>query len=368
MTESVLPEPGRRRSRKRRSGCLPILLVAVLFCAIVAWFARGAISDVRDMFAGPEDYAGPGTGAVTVVIDPGQSISSMGDRLEGLDVVASADAFVDAAGENPDSQSIQAATYQMKKRMKASDAVAFLADPKNAGAGNTVTVPEGARVGQIVDAIVKKTDFTEKQLTDLLARPASIGLPAEAAGNPEGYLYPATYDVTESTTPKSLLSQMVAQTARAEQDLGITAAAKKLGLTPHEVITVASILEYEANRGPDYPKVARVIYNRLDDGMALQLDSTVSYVSKRKGDVWTTEAERDSESLYNTYKHTGLPPGPIGSPGRETIEAALNPAQGSWLYFVPDYENETTVFSTTLAEHNVAVNRLREYCRTHDEC
>lgn len=368
MTESVLPEPGRRRSRKKRSGCLPMLLVVLLFGAIVAWFARGAISDVKDMFAGPEDYAGPGTGAVTVVIDPGQSIRAMGDRLEDLDVVASSDAFVEAAGENPDSQGIQAATYRMKKQMKAADAVSFLADPANAGAGNTVTVPEGARVGQIIDAIVKKTDFTAKQLTALLDKPASIGLPAEAAGNPEGYLYPATYEITDSTTPKSLLSQMVAQTEAAEEDLGITAAAEKLGLTPHEVITVASILEYEANRGEDYPKVARVIYNRLDDGMALQLDSTVSYVSKRKGDVWTTAEERDSESLYNTYKHTGLPPGPIGSPGKETIEAALNPADGPWLYFVPDYENETTVFSTTLAEHNVAVDRLREYCRTHDEC
>ncbi|NGZ99703.1 hypothetical protein G5V59_03045 [Nocardioides sp. W3-2-3] len=227
MTESVLPEPGRRRSRKRRSGCLPVMLVALLFGAIVAWFARGAISDVKDMFAGPEDYAGPGAGAVTVVIDPGQSIRSMGDRLEGLDVVASSDAFVDAAGKNAKSQSIQAATYQMKKQMKAADAVAFLADPKNAGAGNTVTVPEGARVGQIVDAIEKKTDFTEKRTTDLLANPASIGLPAEAAGNPEGYLYPATYEINDRTTPKSLLSQMVAQTAAAEKDLGITAGARK---------------------------------------------------------------------------------------------------------------------------------------------
>jgi UPF0755 protein len=356
------------RRPRRRSGCLPILLVILLFAAIVGWFARGAVSDVKDLFAGADDYPGPGSGKVTVVIDPGQSISSMGDELEELDVVASADAFVDAAGSNPAAQGIQAATYTMKLKMKASDAVAYLANPANAGAGDTVTVPEGARVRDIVATIVDKTDFTKRQLTRLLANPASIGLPAEAGGNPEGYLYPATYEITKSTTPKSLLSQMVAKTAAAEKDLGIAAAARKLGLTPHEVITVASILEYEANRGPDYPKVARVIYNRLDDGMRLQLDSTVSYVSKRKGDVWTTAEERASDSLYNTYQHEGLPPGPIGSPGQETIEAALHPANGPWLYFVPDYENSTTVFSTTLAEHNVAVDRLREYCRTHDEC
>ena len=82
--------------------------------------------------------------------------------------------------------------------------------------------------------------------------------------------------------------------------------------------------------------------------MPLQLDSTVSYVSQREGDVYTTAAERANPSAYNTYKHTGLPPGPIGSPGEETIEAALAPAKGDWLYFVPDYEDDTTRFSDDL--------------------
>lgn len=371
MIESVLPdtEPGRRRARKRRSGGLRILLVFAVFALALALAFVYVVRPAWDrLFAEAEDYPGPGKGEVTVVIDPGQSVQSMGEELDELDVVASSDAFVDAAKDNPDSQRIQAATYTMKKQMKAADAVAFLANPANAGAGNTVTIPEGARVRDVVATIVKRTDFTKQQLTRLLASPSSIGLPAEADGNPEGYLYPATYEITDSTTPKSLLSQMVAKTADVEKDLGIANRAEQLGLTPHEVITVASILEYEANREPDYPKVARVIYNRLDDGMRLQLDSTVSYVSKRKGDVWTTAEERQDDSLYNTYQHEGLPPGPIGSPGQATIEAALSPAEGPWLYFVPDYENKTTVFSTTLAEHNVAVDRLREYCRTHDEC
>ena len=123
---------------------------------------------------------------------------------------------------------------------------------------------------------------------------------------------------------------------------------------------MASILEYEANRSEDYPKVARVLYNRQKRQMPLQLDSTVSYVSKRSGDVWTTAAERSNTSLYNTYAHAGLPPGPIGSPGEETIKAALNPAEGSWIFFVPDYEAKTTRFSTTLAEHQKWVEKLTE--------
>ena len=366
--QRMLPAGGSRRAKKQRSGCLPILVVAIIFCAVIAWLARGAIGDIKDMFADAEDYPGPGNGAVVFVIDPGQSVASMGAELEKLDVVASSEAFVDAAKKNAKSNAIQAGSYDLKKKMKSSDVVDHLADPTNVKAANTVTVPEGARIDQVIAAIVKKSDFTEKQLTTLLARPGQIGLPPEAAGNPEGYLYPATYEITKNTTPKSLLSQMVAQTATVQEDLDIAARAQALGLTPHEVITVASILEYEANRSPDYAKVARVLYNRLGPDMALQLDPTVSYVSKRKGDVWTTQTERESKSLYNTYEHKGLPPGPIGSPGKETIEAALNPADGNWLFFVPDYENETTVFTDNLDDHNAAVERLREYCRTHDEC
>jgi UPF0755 protein len=141
-----------------------------------------------------------------------------------------------------------------------------------------------------------------------------------------------------------------------------------LGYTGEQILTVASILEYEANNDEDYAKVARVLYNRLDKGMPLQLDSTVSYVSGRKGDVFTTPEERDAESAYNTYQNPGLPPGPIGSPGEKTIEAALNPADGTWLYFVAvNLETGKTVFSDTLGEHNRAVAQLQEYCKTAPE-
>ena len=116
--------------------------------------------------------------------------------------------------------------------------------------------------------------------------------------------------------------------------------------------------------------MARVLYNRLDRPIRpLQLDSTVPYVSKRKGDVFTTPEERDDPSAYNTYKHPGLPPGPIGSPGEKTIEAALNPAKGTWLYFVAvNLETGETVFSDTNDEHSKAVAKLQEYCRGTDVC
>ena len=186
--------------------------------------------------------------------------------------------------------------------------------------------------------------------------------------NPEGYLFPATYTVEPGTSATDLLKQMVAKTVDVSKTLDIDTRASALGLSGEEILTVASILEYEAKKDEDYPKVARVLYNRLKVDQALQLDSTVSYVSKRKGDVFTTAEERADPSAYNTYKHTGLPPGPIGSPGEKTIEAALNPAEGDWLYFVAvNLETGETVFSETKAEHDTAVVKLQEYCRGVDD-
>lgn len=367
-TTSTPRAAGHRRGKRRRSGCLPILVVAAIFIGLAVYFVPKGIDEIRSRFAGPEDYPGPGTGRVAVVIDPGQTISSMGAELAELDVVASAEAFVDAASANPDAQGIQAGSYTMRREMAASDAVARLADPSNMRAANTVTVPEGARVGQVVEAIVDTSDFTTRELTALLDDPDRIGLPAEAEGNPEGYLFPATYEIGPDTTARGLLSDMVAQTAAVEEELDITRGARALGLTPHEIITVASILEREVNRSQDYPRAAEVIYNRLDDGMMLQMDSTVAYVSQREGDPWTTDEERSVESAYNTYQNTGLPPGPIGSPGRETIEAALNPGQGDLLYFVADFENGGTLFAETYAEHQANVAQVQEYCQSSDDC
>jgi UPF0755 protein len=245
--------------------------------------------------------------------------------------------------------------------------VSILVDPDNI-VTTSVTVPEGLRVKDVVALLVKSTDFEKAEFDAALADPEALGLPAYAEGNPEGYLFPATYTVEPGTSARELLRQMISKTLDVEKQLDIETRAKSLNLSKEQVLIVASILEYEANRDADYPKVARVLYNRIDQNIALQLDSTVSYVSKRKGDVWTTPEERASSSEYNTYKHPGLPPGPIGSPGAKTIEAALNPADGNWLYFVPDFENGATVFSDNLADHEKAAEKAREYCRTHEEC
>ena len=356
--------PARRR---RARGCLPVLVVLVVLAAIAFFGGRFAYDEISSRLGPAPDYAGPGSGAVLFEVKSGATSADIGRALKAKGVVKSVDAFNDAARKDDKSRDIQVGYYQLKKQMKASEALAVLVDPANL-IQSLVVVPEGARVRQVVKTIVEKTDISKKAVTAALADPRAIGLPAEAHGNPEGYLFPATYTVPPKQTARGLIKQMVAKSVEVDHSLDLATKAQAVGLTPEQVLTVASILEYEANRSEDYPKVARVLYNRLARQMPLQLDSTVSYVSQRAGDVWTTAAERANTSAYNTYVHTGLPPGPIGSPGEETIKAALAPAKGSWLFFVPDYQAHTTHFSTTLKQHEKWVAKLRAYCRESADC
>jgi UPF0755 protein len=361
---------GRQRAGRRRADRGPSrvkrLLRTLMLILVVAALVF-AIVKVMDMFGGPEDYSGQGKGKVVIEVPVGANGMQIADVLAEEDVVKSAEAYYQVSLNDSRSQSIQPGFYELRKQMSAKAALDALVDKKNRVEGR-VAVPEGARVDQIVTLIAEGSEIPEKDVTAALKKTEDLGLPAEAEGNPEGYLFPATYTVEPGSSATDLLKQMVAKTVEVSKTLDIDTRASALGLSGEEVLTVASILEYEAKKDDDYPKVARVLYNRLKADQALQLDSTVSYVSKRKGDVFTTAEERADPSAYNTYKHTGLPPGPIGSPGEKTIEAALNPAEGDWLYFVAvNLETGETVFSETKAEHDKAVAQLQEYCRGADD-
>ena len=363
------PQPGRRRATHSKPKRFWVRRLLVLLIVVVLIFGGyKAWGKASTLLNGPADFTGQGVGSVILEVTPGANGMVIANALKKADVVKSAEAFYQLSLKDARAQSIQPGFYKLRKKMSAEFAMRELSDRANRVEG-TVTIPEGSRVGQIVSAIVKGSEIKQADLTSALKKPETLGLPAAAKGNPEGYLYPATYTVEPGMTAIELLQSMVKKTLAVEKELDIGTRAKALGLNSEEIITVASILEYEAKKDADYPKVARVLYNRIKAGMALQLDSTVSYVSQRKGDVFTTDAERNNQSQYNTYQHQGLPPGPIGSPGQKTIEAALNPAAGSWLYFVAvNLDTGETVFSDTFAEHNKAVAKLQEFCRSSKSC
>ncbi len=355
--------PGRRRAERPPSKPWGRRIIALLVVLVVIFGAYKVVGKAMDFFGGPADYSGQGTGSVVVEIPSGANGQQIANILKKADVVKSAEAFYQLSLNDSRFQAVQAGFFKLRKQMSADWAMRELTDRNNRVEGK-VTIPEGARVSSIIKIIAKSTDFKETDVEAALDKPESLGLPDEAKGNPEGFLYPATYEVAPGSTATSLLKQMVQKTVAVEKELDLVQRADEVGLTPVEVMTLASILEYEANRDEDYPKVARVFLNRLDQGIALQSDATVAFANGITGDVWTTPEQRDNPSEYNTYEHRGLPPGPIGAAGKKTIESVLNPADGDWLYFVPDYENKTTVFSNNLADHERAADRLRAWCRS----
>ncbi len=342
--------PGRRRAerptkRRRGRGIIALLVVLAVLIAGGIW----AYGFAKDRFGSPEDYSGEGTGEVVIQVESGATWRSLSYDLEEKDIVKSAQAFYEAALADVDQHMLKAGTYLMKKKMSA-DAAYRALTTEIVSADDRVTIPEGSRVDDVVEAITSNTDIAAADLETALADPASIGLPEIAAGNPEGYLFPATYTVDPGETAVTLLSKMVAKGLQVASDLDIEGRAAALGYTTEQILTIASILEYEV-ANEDMGKAAQVIYNRLEKNMALEMDSTVHFVAQRSGDVFTTEEERDIDSPYNTYKYPGLPPGPIGSPGEAAIEAALNPEESNLLYFVAHPETGKTTFAETYSEH-----------------
>ncbi|MFJ7414980.1 endolytic transglycosylase MltG [Streptomyces sp. NPDC098077] len=196
----------------------------------------------------------------------------------------------------------------------------------------TLMIPEGRRVSQVYEAVDQALDLKPGS-TRKAATTVDLALPDQAEGNPEGYLFPATYPLDSATEPAGLLRYM-ADTARKHFGADhVTAGAQRNNVSVYDTITIASIVQAEADTASDMGKVARVVYNRLLKDMPLQMDSTINYALKRST-LDTTTADTQLDSPYNSYRIKGLPPTPIGNPGDEALRAAVSPTPGPWLYFV----------------------------------
>ena len=223
-----------------------------------------------------------------------------------------------------------------------------------------LVIPEGWRAGQIYRAVDKALALPPGATKKSLLK-ADLKLPDDAEGNPEGYLFPATYPVAEDATPQSLLRFMVDTANKRFRGGPITAGAQRNAMNTYQVVTAASIIQSEAATKDDMHKVARVIFNRLERGMPLQMDSTLNYALNRST-LDTTTSDTKLRSPYNSYARMGLPPTPIANPGEDAMRAAINPTPGDWLYFVTVKPGDTR-FTSSYEEHlkNVAeFNRNRE--------
>jgi UPF0755 protein len=322
--------------RRGLSGCLVVVVVLVL--------GVGGVLFLRDRFAGPADYRGAGGPAVTVQVHPGDTATQIGGTLHDAGVVASVAAFVQAAMDNSDSVGIQPGYYSLPTKISGSDAVTSLLDPASK-VQNTVTIPEGLRLDQTVTLLVKGTGVSQAQFDHVLAHPVGLGLPPYAGNSAEGFLFPATYDFPPDATAQQILHTMVARFDQAATEIRLVPNAVKVNLSPRDAVIVASIVQAEVAEA-DFGKAARVIYNRLNQGIKLQMDSTVNFALK-SSDLTLTNEQIGIDSPYNTYKYAGLPPGPINSPGQAALEAALAPATGDWLYFIAEAPGSTTTRFTS---------------------
>jgi peptidoglycan lytic transglycosylase G len=345
-TARAAGKPAKRKRGFRRIA--PWLALAVVLAMLGA--AGGGYYYIWHTYLHPADYSGDGTGSVTVQIKPGDAAATVGERLQALGVVASARAFENAAKASGQGSALEPGFYRLHEHMKASLAFALLLKPSSREQVK-VTIPEGLRASRTISVLGRVTGEL-KAYQQALKDVTALKLPAAAHGNPEGYLFPATYQIQPGTKPLSVLQAMVLRFDQEAADVNLKVAAARGQLTESEVITVASLIQAEGRHLSDFPKIAEVIYNRLNDHMKLQLDSTVLFALNKYG-ILANNSDLQVNSSYNTYQRYGLPPGPIDSPGDAAIRAALHPDHGNLLYFVTvNPKTGLTKFTDNLTQFN----------------
>lgn len=280
-----------------------------------------------------------------IVIEKGSTPSQIVAKLanEGILESSTPTSFYLRTFGNP--AGLKAGEYKFPSPITPLQALAIL--EKGEERSTRLVIPEGFTrfdiAKRIAEFLNKNAALTgsqsppidEKQVLVLMNDTASIRDIAPEAKNLEGYMYPSTYDLAPDATPEKIITTMVNQFRKIWKPEW-TQKSKSMGRTPHEIVTIASLIETESAVPSERPIVASVIYNRLNKGIALGIDQTAVYIAKMENrwDGTINRSDLDSTSPYNTRKYAGLPPGPISSVSESSIEAALNPATSDYLYYV----------------------------------
>lgn len=346
-----------------RSAFAVLLSLAVLVGG--GWFVYTKVTDAYIAWRTEDDYLGEGTDPVQVVIPSGATITQIGDILVEAEVVKSTRTFRQVAQRSGESDKLQAGRFNLKKQLPAETAFAMLLDPANQER-LLITFPEGTTAAEQAAIITAKLEIPAADVAAGAADTSIFALPAYAGGKLEGFLFPSTYAVGEPPKASNIFATQVKQFGVVAEEISLEGRAAEMSVAPLDVVTIASIIASEVSEAEDQPKVAAVIYNRLEQGMPLQMDSTVHYAVGKTGRVTTTAEDRAVDSPYNTYLNTGVPPGPISNPGKTALEAALSPADIASLYFVTvDLDTGETRFADTLEEHNANVALFQAWCQAN---
>lgn len=296
--------------------------------------------------------AAPGTGRNVQLFDfeHGCSMKRIAGELRNRRIISSAGLFILYTRLHGDDGKLKAGTYQFHDGLKPGEILRRMVQGEIYA--QRFAVPEGYSVFQIGELLEGRGLFKKEAFLKQCNSPTLLKELGIAAKSVEGYLYPCTYEITPKMSEAEVIRQMVEQSEKVYEQK-FASRLKAAGMSRHEVITLASMIEKEAREPSERPLIASVFQNRLRMGMRLQSDPTAVYgIRAFAGSVSKDDIMRHTP--YNTYLISGLPPGPIGNPGSQSIEAVLNPARTNYLYFVAKRDG-THFFSATLEQHNKAV-------------
>jgi UPF0755 protein len=347
--------PRRRRTRRRppdRRRRWPIFVALLVVVGVLA-AGLGAIWIQRKL-----DPPGDPGRRVSVVVPRGATTADVAELLAADDVITDARIFryyLRVRGGGP----FQAGTYVLRRDSSMGDARAALREGPRLDFTD-VTVQEGKWASDVAEIVADVPGLDASAFTAELGSGVvrSLYQPQDVTSM-EGLLFPDTYRVDQNEDEQAVLARMVTKLDEVATELGYADAAARVGRQPYEVLIVASLVEAEAKVDGDRAKIARVIYNRLQQGMTLGIDATVYYALQRKGGP-LTRTDLAVDSPYNTRVNPGLPPTPIGLPGRASLEAAINPEPVPWLYYVLSDEEGHHAFSESYEEFQRNVAEARE--------
>jgi uncharacterized YceG family protein len=329
--------PARPRNRRGARRVMPLLLLLVV--AALAYLAIQLFQPFGD---------GDGHGAVAVRIPEGATADEIADLLEEKGVVKSSFFFNLRTRIDGKRDALKAGPFNLRQDMHYGAAIAAITKTPPPPKTIKVTVPEGLSIRETVP-LVTSAGLRGSYLKAACAASArKLGAPRSAAC-PEGFLFPATYELKPRGTAKSLVAQQLSAFGDTFKGVDLTRAKRK-NLSRYDIVTIASMVEREASADADRALVAGVIYNRLKRDMPLGIDATIRYERKNwSRPLRVSELERDTP--YNTRLHTGLPPTPIGNPGLKSLQAAANPSTKPYLFYVvKPCGNGVHAFSSTEAQ------------------
>ncbi len=312
-----------------RGGKLGVVL-GVLFSLVLVALTGGYLYLRSIGVYGASDPGEP----VTITIPKGATFAEVGEILVEHGVIESALGWRIANYLDGGGAGIQAGEYQLQTGLSARDALAALLDTGPKGEEFVVvTFQEGLWLTEFAAALEKSTELSGDRFLELVTTgKIRSSLQPDGVDTLEGLLFPSTYQIAKSDTERKVAERLVTEMEDQVAALDLSYA-KSVNLTAYDVVNIASMIEAETRVDSERPMVARVIYNRLSQGIPLGIDATYLYALGERKD-FLTESDLAIESPYNLRQNLGLPPTPIGAPGRASLEAAANPAEGDWLFYV----------------------------------